>query len=89
MDKEKKFSFLAGEYDTGALLNSKAPIIGDLQSWGQATPEQVEKAEAVKKEEIANKLRAENEKLLKEGLPEEKREMVIHGATLHCPYAQA
>ena len=81
MDKEKKFNFLAEE--------SKQGFWVDSQELTQNTQRQTAKTETARKEEIANKLRAENERLLKEGQPEEKREMVIHGATLHCPYAQS
>lgn len=81
MDKEKKFNFLAEESEQG--------FWGDSQELTQNTQRQTAKTETARKEEIANKLRAENERLLKEGQPEEKREMVIHGATLHCPYAQS
>ncbi|CVK15607.1 protein of unknown function (DUF4280) [Apibacter mensalis] len=81
MDKEKKFTFLAEESEQGFWVDSKELT--------QSTQRQNEKTETAQKEEIANKLRAENDKLLKEGLPEEKREMVIHGAILYCPYAQA
>lgn len=81
MDKEKKFTFLAEEPEQGFWVDSKELT--------QSTQRQNEKTETARKEEIANKLRAENDKLLKEGLPEEKREMVIHGAILYCPYAQA
>lgn len=81
MDKEKKFNFLAEESEQG--------FWGDSQELTQNTQRQTAKTETARKEEIANKLRADNERLLKEGQPEEKREMVIHGATLHCPYAQS
>lgn len=81
MDKEKKFNFLAEESQQGFWVDS--------QELTQNTQRQTAKTETARKEEIANKLRAENERLLKEGQPEEKREMVIHGATLHCPYAQS
>ncbi|WP_295841926.1 hypothetical protein [uncultured Apibacter sp.] len=88
MEKEKKFSFLADEYDTGTLLNSDAPEIGRSESWGTPDQAQQQKSSDIEQEEVANKLRKENEKLLNEGQPEEKREMVMHGATLQCPYAQ-
>ena len=88
MEKEKKFSFLADEYDTGTLLNSDALEIGRSESWGTPDQAQQQKSSDIEQEEVANKLRKENEKLLNEGQPEEKREMVMHGATLQCPYAQ-
>ena len=88
MDKEKKFSFLAEESETGLWANFQESTLS-MQSQGQHIQSQNKKVDAAQKEEIANKLRAENDKLLKEGLPEEKREMVINCATLYCPYAQS
>jgi hypothetical protein len=86
--EKRKFSFLAGDYDSAENLNSDAPEIGNPESWGTPTEQQKEAGSLIEHKKTLQRLREERDREENEDSPLEKRMMVIDGATLNCPYAQ-
>ncbi|MCX8533185.1 PAAR-like protein [Chryseobacterium luquanense] len=83
--KNNKFSFVADEHDSDLNKDSDLTIIGKSKTSATSKKGKSSSEHNAK----LNKKREEKQKKSKEDSPLEKREVVMHGAKLKCPYAQA
>ena len=83
--EDQKFSFLSGEFEPNTTVVPNSPSENP-----DSTPEEKTAGEnpADDHESKLAQKREEKEKKSKEDSPLEKREVVMHGAELNCPYAQ-